>query len=106
VLSILHRITGIALIFSVLLIVIWFIGLALGPDYFKLIETVFDFYLIRLALVVSIWATWYHTCTGIRHLVWDSGYCLDVEWINPSAYAVIIASGILTLLTIYIGWTA
>lgn len=105
VLSILHRITGIALIFAVLLIVIWFIAVALGPYYFYLVDSIFDFALVRLILVSAIWATWYHTCTGIRHLIWDAGYFLELKWINPSAYLVIICSFLLTGLSVYISWT-
>lgn len=106
VLSILHRITGIALILTILLIVIWFLAVALGPYYFSLIDTIFDLFLVRLILALSIWATWYHTCTGIRHLVWDSGYCLEEKWINPSAYLVLIVSCFLTFFTIFLAWTA
>ena len=105
VLSILHRITGVGLIISVLLIVVWFIALALGPYYFSLVDTLFDLVLVRVLLVCSLWATWYHTCTGIRHLIWDAGYCLEGKLINPSAYLVIISSCLLTCLTVYIGWT-
>lgn len=105
ILSILHRITGLALIFSVILIIIWFIAVALGPYYFTLADSFFGFSFIRLMLACSIWAIWYHTCTGIRHLIWDLGYCLEEEWINPSAYVVIFSSCLLTTLTLYIGWT-
>ena len=106
VLSILHRITGIALIITVILIVAWFVAVALGSYYFNLIDTIFDFFLVRLILACSIWATWYHTCTGIRHLVWDAGYWLEEKWINPSAYLVLITSCLLTSFTLYIAWTA
>lgn len=106
VLSIFHRITGIALILTVMLIVTWFVAVALGPNYFNAVDILFDFVLIRLILVVSIWATWYHTCTGIRHLVWDAGYFLEKEWINLSAYLVLISSCLLTSFTVYLAWTA
>jgi succinate dehydrogenase / fumarate reductase cytochrome b subunit len=106
VLSILHRITGIALIATVILIVIWFVGVALGPYYFNLVDTLFDLSLVRAILVCSIWATWYHTCTGIRHLIWDAGFCLEEEWINPSAYIVLVLPCLFTLGTLYIAWAA
>ena len=104
VLSILHRITGIALLLAVILIVIWFGAVALGPYYFNLIERVFDHILVRLILVSASWAIWYHTCTGVRHLIWDAGYLLEIKWINPTAYAVLFSSFSLTALTVCISW--
>jgi succinate dehydrogenase / fumarate reductase cytochrome b subunit len=104
VLSILHRITGIALLLAVILIVIWFGAVALGPYYFNLIDTVFDHILVRLILVSATWAIWYHTCTGVRHLIWDAGYLLEIKWINPTAYVVLFSSFSLTALTVCISW--
>jgi len=104
VLSILHRITGIALLLAVILIVIWFGAVALGPYYFDLIDTVFDHILVRLILVSATWAMWYHTCTGVRHLIWDAGYLLETKWINPTAYVVLFSSFSLTALTVCISW--
>ena len=105
VLSILHRITGVALILTVILIIVWFVALSLGPYFFNIIDTLFDFAGIRLVLICSVWATWYHTCTGVRHLIWDAGYCIELKWIDPSAYLVIISSCLLSAFTIYLGWT-
>ena len=104
VLSILHRITGIALLFAVVLIVIWFVAIAMGPFYFNLVDSIFDSVLVRLVLVSAVWATWYHTCTGIRHLIWDAGYLLEARRINPSAYFVLFSSFLLTALTVCISW--
>ena len=104
VLSIMHRITGVGLAFSLLLIIIWFFALSLGPETFAFMEIIFNSIFTRLILASSIWALWYHTCTGIRHLIWDLGYGLDVEWITPSAYLVLFCSILLTLITLYVGW--
>ena len=104
VLSILHRITGLGLILSLLLVVVWFIALSLGPGYYISIETFFESIIVRVVLGSSVWALWYHTCTGIRHLVWDAGYGLEEEWIAPSAYVIIFFSLALTLITLYLYW--
>ncbi len=103
-LSILHRITGIGLTLSIVLIVVWFFALSLGSTEFVLVEKLFELLLVRVILICSVWALWYHTCTGIRHLIWDFGYGLEVEWITPSAIIVVITSSILTLATLYVGW--
>ena len=106
VLSILHRITGVGLIFSLFLIVSWFVALSAGPFYFGFVEKIFDLFFVKILLALSIWVLWYHTCTGIRHLIWDFGYGLEVNWINPSAYLVLATSVCLTMFTIYMVWSA
>ena len=105
VLSIMHRITGVGLVVSLLLIILWFVALSLGPEAFELIEIIFASIIIRFVLVSSVWALWYHTCTGIRHLIWDFGYGLEVDWIRPSAYVVLFLSTFLTFMTFYVGWS-
>jgi len=59
---------------------------------------------VRLILVSATWAMWYHTCTGVRHLIWDAGYLLETKWINPTAYVVLFSSFSLTALTVCISW--
>ena len=105
VLSILHRITGIALIFSLFLVIFWFVTLSLGTTQFDFTKKLFDTIFIRAILSASVWALWYHTCTGIRHLIWDFGYGLEVESITSSSLIILTSSSILTLVTLYLGWT-
>lgn len=104
VLSILHRITGVGLVISLILVIGWFAALSFGIHAFVEINLFFKSYVIQLILVASLWALWYHTCTGIRHLIWDMGFCLDPEWINPSAYIVLFCSLAFTFLTLFLGW--
>lgn len=104
VLSILHRITGIGLVLSLGLLLIWFTCLSLGPTAFRPINILFDTIFIKLILALSTWALWYHTCAGIRHLIWDLGYGLEAERINLSAYLVLLASLSLTLFSFYLWW--
>ena len=104
VLSIMHRITGIGLILSLMLVIAWFSALSIGVDAFNFIENIFNSILVRVILFCSLWALFYHTCTGIRHLIWDLGYGLEEKWITPSAYIVLLASVCLTISVIYLGW--
>ncbi len=55
-------------------------------------------------MIVSLAALWYHFFTGIRHLVWDTGAGLDVAQIRPSSIAVLVAAGVMTLLTLVIAF--
>ena len=103
VLSILHRITGLGLLVSLILLTIWFLALRFGTHWFGVINTLFDSLLIQMILAISVWALWYHTFTGIRHLIWDMGYFLEPKWITPSAYFVLLSSLMFTMITIYLG---
>ena len=52
-----------------------------------------------LVLTLSLWALWYHTLAGVRHLIWDAGHALDLDKAYKLGYAVIGGSFVLTLLT-------
>ena len=103
VLSIMHRITGIGLVMSLLLVIVWFAALSMGANAFAFVDNIFNSILIQVLLLSSVWALCYHTCTGIRHLIWDLGYGLAVKWIAPSAYVVLLGSICLFVCVVYVG---
>ncbi|MDP5335321.1 MAG: succinate dehydrogenase, cytochrome b556 subunit [Paracoccaceae bacterium] len=98
--SILTRITGNALIVAALLIVWWFLAAATSPEYFALADAVLTSWFGDLVMFLSLWALWYHTLAGIRHLIWDNAKMLDIETAYKLGYAVIGGSVLLTLLTV------
>ena len=77
--SILTRITGNALIVSALLIAWWFLAAATSPDYFATANGLLTSWFGDLVMTLSVLGLWYHTLAGIRHLIWDNGYMLDLE---------------------------
>ena len=98
--SILTRITGNALILAALLIVWWFLAAATSPAYFALADAVLTSWFGDLVMFLSLWALWYHTLAGVRHLIWDNANMLDIESAYKLGYAVIGGSVLLTLLTV------
>lgn len=100
--SILTRITGNALIVGALMITWWFVAAAAGPEAFATADAFLTSWFGKLVFLGSILAVWYHTLAGIRHLVWDAGYGLDVETAEKMGWACIGGSVVLTLLTIII----
>ncbi|MDP5349234.1 MAG: succinate dehydrogenase, cytochrome b556 subunit [Paracoccaceae bacterium] len=98
--SILTRITGNALIVAALLIVWWFLAAATSPEYFALADAVLTSWFGDLVMFLSLWALWYHTLAGVRHLIWDNAKMLDIETAYKLGYAVIGGSVLLTLLTV------
>lgn len=100
--SILTRITGNALLLAALLIVWWFLAAATSPEAFARADGVITSFLGDLIMFLSLWALWYHTLAGVRHLIWDNAIGLDIETAYKLGYAVIGGSVILTVLTVLI----
>lgn len=105
VLSIAHRATGIALSVGTLLLVFWLISAAEGPQAFLRAQAFIGSwfgYLILFGWSVSLF---YHLSNGIRHLVWDMGYGLELKSTYASGHAVLASTAILTVLAWIIGLT-
>tara|TARA_B000000441_G_C21546532_1_gene234723 strand:- start:191 stop:526 length:336 start_codon:yes stop_codon:yes gene_type:complete len=98
-LSITHRITGVALTAGTLILVYWLLALAAGPDAYADASAVFGSVFGQIVLFGFSWALYYHLCNGIRHLVWDIGKGLDLESADSSGIIVLGASVLLTVLT-------
>ena len=100
VLSIFHRITGAGLTVSTVLVVFWLASLAMGEFTFKSFNIFLNNPLIILVLVCSLWALWYHFCTGLRHLYWDMGYGYRLKSVTISGWVAVACSFLLTFLTL------
>jgi succinate dehydrogenase / fumarate reductase, cytochrome b subunit len=97
--SILTRLTGNGLIVGVALIVWWFIALASGPDAFAVADAVITSWFGDVVMFLSLWALWYHSLAGVRHLIWDQGRMLDLPAAELSSKVIVAASILLTVLT-------
>ena len=96
VMSILHRITGIALYVGTLLLAAWLMAAALGPREFASVHGLFGTLPGKLVLLGYTWALLHHMCGGIRHFVWDTGHGLDLRSVNALSWATILLSLITT----------
>jgi succinate dehydrogenase / fumarate reductase cytochrome b subunit len=100
--SILVRITGTGLLLGALLVVWWFLAAATSPEYFATVDGVITSFVGDIVMALSAWALWYHTLGGLRHLYWDTGRGMDVETAEKLGLMMIIASVVLTILTLLI----
>ncbi len=98
VLSILHRITGVGLTLGAALAVWWLLAAATNDAYFSFVDGLLTSWLGHVVLLGLTFSLAYHFCNGIRHLIWDMGYGFDLEVVENSAKAVVIAAVALTLL--------
>ena len=98
--SILHRITGVGLVPGAALVIWWLLAASTGDGYFEFANSVVVSWPGRLVLVGSLWALCYHLCTGVRHLIWDTGAGYAIPDVNLSGWAVVVSSVILTALVL------
>ena len=96
VLSILHRMTGIALSLGFIVLVAWLYDAAAGPDAYGIFVAVMGSTLGKLALIGWSFAFFFHLCNGMRHLVWDTGRGFEKEQANLSSWLVLISTVVLT----------
>lgn len=97
VLSILHRLTGVALAVGTLLLVYWLIAAAMGPAEFATAQALLGSPVGQVLLFGWSLALFYHLANGIRHLFWDAGLGFELTTVYRSGWAVLIATLLLTL---------
>ncbi|WP_460449666.1 succinate dehydrogenase, cytochrome b556 subunit [Alsobacter sp. SYSU BS001988] len=96
--SILHRITGAALYFGTVILVVWLVAAATGRSGFEQVQWFLGSILGRLILFGYTWALIHHLIGGVRHLVWDVGLGFGPEARENMARLNIIGSVVLTIL--------
>lgn len=100
--SIFIRITGNALIVSMLLVVWWLLAAATSADYFEVANSVITSWFGKLVMFLSLWALWFHLLGGVRHLIWDNAIGLEIETAQMLSWVMIVGSVVLTVLTVVI----
>ncbi|EKF19128.1 succinate dehydrogenase, cytochrome b556 subunit [Nitratireductor pacificus] len=96
--SIVHRITGSALYFGIVLFVAWLAAAAISKEAFEMVNGIYGSWFGRLVLFGFTWALVHHMLGGLRHLVWDTGRGLEKATATKMAKATLAGSIILTVL--------
>ena len=102
--SIVHRITGGALYFGLLLLVWWLTAAAAGPHAYANLQWFMGSLLGRLILFGYTWALMHHMLGGIRHLIWDTGRGFgphEREWLTVAS---LVGSISLTVIIWIVGY--
>jgi succinate dehydrogenase / fumarate reductase cytochrome b subunit len=106
-LSILHRITGVVIWAGAVMMTYWIASATYGPEAFARAQWFLGSWFGRLVLLGLTGATFYHLANGIRHLAWDIGWGYEMDKLNISGWAVLIFTGVMTVLTFLAGyWVA
>jgi succinate dehydrogenase / fumarate reductase, cytochrome b subunit len=105
-LSILHRITGVALSLGFVLLALWLTLLSLGEsNYLRLTSGTIGL-LLRIGLALWLVAFVYHLANGVRHLCWDAGIGLERVQARRSAVIVLVSVAVVALVLLYMFFLA
>lgn len=96
VMSILHRITGAALYFGTVILAVWLVAAASGPEAFATVSSLLATWPGKLVLLGYTWALIHHAVGGLRHFIWDFGVGYDLATVDRLSWGSIIASLLLT----------
>ena len=103
IMSIVHRITGMANYFGTALIAAWLAAAAAGPDSFGAASEIVGSPLGLIVLFGYSWSLIHHALGGVRHFIWDTGRGLDIPTVRLLSWATLIGSASLTALIWLIG---
>ncbi len=91
-LSISHRISGVALNFVLIILVLGLLCITLGESYFELLISLINSFPIKIILFLAILGFSYHFLNGIRHIIWDFGFLLGNRSSAIFGYFIIATS--------------
>ena len=103
--SISHRISGIVLSAAALMVTVGLLALSHGPQAFERFMAFADSLFGRLIVAAFVLATVYHWLNGIRHLLWDTGWGLDLKRAYATGWTAVIATPVVTAAILYWLWS-
>ncbi len=95
-LSILHRMTGVAMAIGLIFFALWFMRAASGPEEYQYFRSAMSTPIGLILLIGWTFAFFLHLGNGIRHLVWDSGRGFEKRTADASAWFVLGSAVVLT----------
>lgn len=98
--SIMVRITAIASLVLAVLFVWWLVAAASSETAFAGIDGFVRSWFGDLIMLGGTWALWYHMLGRLRHVMWDFGYGLEVDFSEKLGLLMFIVATGLTIVTI------
>ena len=97
-LSITHRITGVVNLLALILMFFWILTFSFSENNYELLLLTINSFFGKFILIGFTWSMSFHIFSGIRHLVWDMGYGLEIKTANISGVLVILSSLVSTII--------
>ncbi|MGZ8190642.1 MAG: succinate dehydrogenase, cytochrome b556 subunit [Methylococcaceae bacterium] len=102
IISISHRMTGILLSVGLVFFVYIVSAVSSGAEAYAAMQDVMGLWPMQLIYWGFMYALFFHLCHGVRHLIWDAGQSFELETLNRYALMELIASLVLTVVTLII----
>jgi succinate dehydrogenase / fumarate reductase, cytochrome b subunit len=96
--SILHRLTGVALFFGTVLLAAWLVSAALDRALFERVNGLFAWWPGQVVLWGFVWAYLQHLAGGVRHLIMDTGRGFELGTADRMAWGTLAFSAAGTVL--------
>lgn len=96
--SISHRITGVANAIALVLLV-WVLASAASSGDYGVAGAIIQSWFGKLLMFGFTFSLYFHFCNGIRHLFWDIGKGFELEDANRSAKICLGAAAALSIVT-------
>jgi len=104
VLSILNRLTGVFMsVVTAPLLLYWLLALASGEQAFSDLNLWLGGVLGKLIIAASVFSFSFHLFGGIRHLIWDAGWMMEMSQVRFSGWLAVVGSVVLSLIVLGAG---
>lgn len=100
--SIMVRITGIATLGTIFLVVAWLVAAVTSPAAFACVNWLLTSVIGDIIMTLAAWAIWYHALGRLRHVIWDLGYFIEVKANEIMGWSMFIGATILTIVTVLV----
>ena len=102
VFSIFHRLTGIFLTLGSFLLVLWFLSVLIGENFYNYFQIISSNFIFKVILFFWTLAFFYHLFNGIRYLFWSFSLGMDLKTVYLSGYIVSLLTIIATIIVWYL----
>jgi succinate dehydrogenase / fumarate reductase cytochrome b subunit len=95
-LSILHRMTGVALSLGLIAWVTWLEAISWENVPYDAVMAFMGSWIGQLMLLGWLFSFFFHLANGVRHLIWDTGRLFEKRQADSSAWFVLAAAIVMT----------
>ena len=102
VFSIFHRLTGIFLTLGSILLVLWFLSISIGENFYNYFQIISSNFIFKVILFFWTLAFFYHLFNGIRYLFWSFSLGMELKTVYLSGYIIALLTIISTIIVWYL----
>ena len=102
VFSIFHRLTGIFLTLGSILLVLWFLSVSIGENFYNYFQIISSNFIFKIILFFWTLAFFYHLFNGVRYLFWSFSLGMELKTVYLSGHIIALLTIIATIIVWYL----